>query len=450
MTEQLDRFRDWRFGLFVHFGLYSAGRAARVGEEPRAADRRGLPAVLRPLRPRPVRPVVLGTRRAPGRDAVRRTDDEASRGLLPVGLRRVGLHRRRYAVRQGPGRSVRRGLPCRGARRRLLPLADRLAPPGVPGRRRPPAARRPRGLAGRQRDMSVYADYLHAQVRELLTRYGPIDIMWFDFSYPGHAYDDGTPSGKGRDDWRLRGAARDGARAAAGDPGQRPARPARAERLRHAGAVPAVRADHRDGEPVRWEACQTLNGSWGYDRDNLDCEVAGPAGPDAGRLGLQGRQPAAQRRADRPRRVRPAGAGHARRGSASGCGCTSGRCTGCRTELAARGRRRTAAHAARRPAVPAPVRLAVRRTSTCPGSPDRVRYAQLLHDASEVQRDGASTRTRPRRTRPWPACRPAPSPWSSRSSAPTSSSRWSSSSSPDDRGRKGGGCCRYGVLTMRR
>ncbi|MET1006446.1 MAG: alpha-L-fucosidase, partial [Propionibacteriaceae bacterium] len=24
------------------------------------------------------------------------------------------------------------------------------------------------------------------------------------------------------------------------------------------------------GEPVVWEACQTLNGSWGYDRDNSD------------------------------------------------------------------------------------------------------------------------------------------------------------------------------------
>jgi alpha-L-fucosidase len=26
----------------------------------------------------------------------------------------------------------------------------------------------------------------------------------------------------------------------------------------------------RDGRRVTWEACQTLNGSWGYDRDNLD------------------------------------------------------------------------------------------------------------------------------------------------------------------------------------
>ena len=39
------------------------------------------------------------------------------------------------------------------------------------------------------RDIQVYADYLHAQTRELLTNYGPIDIMWFDFSYPGRKYD---------------------------------------------------------------------------------------------------------------------------------------------------------------------------------------------------------------------------------------------------------------------
>jgi alpha-L-fucosidase len=25
-----------------------------------------------------------------------------------------------------------------------------------------------------------------------------------------------------------------------------------------------------NGKPIVWEACQTLNGSWGYDRDNLD------------------------------------------------------------------------------------------------------------------------------------------------------------------------------------
>ncbi len=34
------------------------------------------------------------------------------------------------------------------------------------------------------RDIARYRDYLHGQVRELLTNYGPIDIIWFDFSYP--------------------------------------------------------------------------------------------------------------------------------------------------------------------------------------------------------------------------------------------------------------------------
>jgi alpha-L-fucosidase len=31
----------------------------------------------------------------------------------------------------------------------------------------------------------------------------------------------------------------------------------------------------RGGQPVLWEACQTLNGSWGYDRDNRDYKSVG-------------------------------------------------------------------------------------------------------------------------------------------------------------------------------
>lgn len=36
------------------------------------------------------------------------------------------------------------------------------------------------------RDFGKYLDYLHGQVRELLTSYGKIDLIWFDFSYEGH------------------------------------------------------------------------------------------------------------------------------------------------------------------------------------------------------------------------------------------------------------------------
>ena len=35
-----------------------------------------------------------------------------------------------------------------------------------------------------------YLDYMHNQVRELMTNYGKIDILWFDFSYEGHLGED--------------------------------------------------------------------------------------------------------------------------------------------------------------------------------------------------------------------------------------------------------------------
>src|SRR5699024_6086435 len=51
------------------------------------------------------------------------------------------------------------------------------------------------------RDMRRYARYMRNQVTELLTNYGKIDILWFDFSYSERH--DGAPwmRGKGREDW---------------------------------------------------------------------------------------------------------------------------------------------------------------------------------------------------------------------------------------------------------
>ena len=41
-----------------------------------------------------------------------------------------------------------------------------------------------------KRDFNKYLNYMHAQVRELLTNYGKIDLLWFDFSYEGHMGED--------------------------------------------------------------------------------------------------------------------------------------------------------------------------------------------------------------------------------------------------------------------
>ncbi|HEX3812572.1 MAG TPA: alpha-L-fucosidase [Mycobacteriales bacterium] len=118
------------------------------------------------------------------------------------------------------------------------------------------------------RDVGKYADYLHGQVRELLTRYGQIDVMWLDFSYPGRTFQDGSPAGKGQADWRS---AELLAQIRELQPGilvndrlDIPGDFLTPEQYQPAGPMT------RDGRPMPWEACQTLNGSWGYDRDNLD------------------------------------------------------------------------------------------------------------------------------------------------------------------------------------
>jgi alpha-L-fucosidase len=118
------------------------------------------------------------------------------------------------------------------------------------------------------RDIAVYREYLHGQVRELLTGYGPIDVMWFDFSYPGRWW-----GGKGQADW---GSEELVALVRELQPGI-----LLNDRLEVGGDLVTpeqyqpARPPERDGRPVLWEACQTLNGSWGYDRDNLDWKSTG-------------------------------------------------------------------------------------------------------------------------------------------------------------------------------
>ena len=114
------------------------------------------------------------------------------------------------------------------------------------------------------RDWKKYRQYLRDQISELLTNYGKVDILWLDFSYPnknGH--------GKGHDDWGS------------------------VELLKMIRKLqPGILVDNRldledysDGadfatpEQVKpselqsnygglpFETCQTFSGSWGYYRD---------------------------------------------------------------------------------------------------------------------------------------------------------------------------------------
>jgi len=116
-----------------------------------------------------------------------------------------------------------------------------------------------------QRDIALYRDYLHGQTRELLTQFGPIAALWYDFSYPNRVW-----GGKGRDDW---GSAQLVRMARELQPGiiinDRLDLPGSAD-IRTPEQYQPRGWMEVNGQRVVWEACQTLNGSWGYDRDNLD------------------------------------------------------------------------------------------------------------------------------------------------------------------------------------
>jgi alpha-L-fucosidase len=117
------------------------------------------------------------------------------------------------------------------------------------------------------RDMARYAAYMREQVRELLTGFGPIDIIWFDFSYPGRTYK-GLP-GKGRDDWQSLELLTLVRRLQPGIIVN--------NRLDlDTDALPDVTTPEQytprtpplsNGREVTWEMCQTFSGSWGYYRD---------------------------------------------------------------------------------------------------------------------------------------------------------------------------------------
>jgi len=119
------------------------------------------------------------------------------------------------------------------------------------------------------KDMDVYRQYIKDQVREILTNYGKIDIIWLDYSFPTRKdYD----HGKDRTDWDSENLLK-------------------MVRELQPGIIVNDRLDlldveggwdfkspeqykvskwpEMDGKKVPWETCQTFSGSWGYYRDEM-------------------------------------------------------------------------------------------------------------------------------------------------------------------------------------
>lgn len=112
-----------------------------------------------------------------------------------------------------------------------------------------------------KRKLERYVAYLHGQSKELLTKFGKVDILWYDFSV---GKTDKFP-GKGKDEWQS------------------------AKLIKLVRSLqPKIILNDRlqidqdvktpeqylprewvrvNGQPVVWEACHTFGGSWGYHRD---------------------------------------------------------------------------------------------------------------------------------------------------------------------------------------
>ena len=105
------------------------------------------------------------------------------------------------------------------------------------------------------KDLNRYVEYLYGQTRELLTQFGPVDILWYDFSYDG----------KGKEQWRseelIRQIREMQPNIILNDRLQIDQDIKTPEQFQPRGWVRV------EGKPVVWEACQTFSGSWGYFRD---------------------------------------------------------------------------------------------------------------------------------------------------------------------------------------
>jgi len=231
------RMRWWheaRFGMFVHFGLYSV-----VGQQEWVMESEGIPIpqyerLARHFTPRPgaARDWARLARRAGQKYIVLTTKHHEGFCLWDTKLTDYN------AMRQGPGRDLVREF-VEAARAEGLrvgfyySLMDWHHPDGATCAHDPAARER-------------FVAYTHGLIRELMTNYGKIDILWYDVDWPL------TP-----EQWRA------------------------AEMNRMVFDLqPDIIVNNRNGLPGdfstpehkvaaadrAWETCDTMNLGWGYQR----------------------------------------------------------------------------------------------------------------------------------------------------------------------------------------
>ena len=120
-----------------------------------------------------------------------------------------------------------------------------------------------------ERDFNRYLDYMHGQVKELCTRYGKLDVMWFDFSYGdmrGEKWRATELVNMIRSyqpdviiDNRLEVSGEGFGSLATDSPSDYCGDFVSPEQI-----IPPQGLKTQTGEDLVWESCITMNGHWGY------------------------------------------------------------------------------------------------------------------------------------------------------------------------------------------
>lgn len=120
-----------------------------------------------------------------------------------------------------------------------------------------------------ERDFERFLAYMHGQVKELCTRYGRLDVLWFDFSYNqlrGEAWRANELVDMVRTlqpgillNNRLEVSGEGFGSLAQGEPA-----PCHGDFVSPERMVPPEGLFDPQGRPLYWETCTTMNHSWGY------------------------------------------------------------------------------------------------------------------------------------------------------------------------------------------
>ena len=231
---RLQWFRKARFGMFIHWGLYSQlGRHEWVMNRERipVQEYEKLAATFKP-RPQVAREWARLARESGMRYMVMTTKHHEGFCLFDSKLTDYN------AARQGPGRDLVAEY-VEAARSEGLRVGFYYS---LMDWHHPDGARCAKDEAARRR----FVDYIHGQVRELCTNYGKVDILWYDVNWP--------LSVEGWEAAKMNAMVRS--------------------------LQPDIILNNRSGLPEdfgtpeqhivperggrMWEACMTMNDSWGY------------------------------------------------------------------------------------------------------------------------------------------------------------------------------------------